>query len=100
MAITFGSFGDIIAAVQIVYKLIEVLNSQRGAKREFGDFLVDLRLFHRYLEQVRSPKPILVIISGPTECSFSRFGKHAKKILVSKVSSMFCSHPFPIPKER
>ncbi|CAN9386309.1 unnamed protein product [Alternaria alternata] len=51
MAITFGSFGDIIAAVQVVYKLIEVLNSQRGAKREFGDLLLDLRLFHRYLQQ-------------------------------------------------
>ncbi|CAN9385411.1 unnamed protein product [Alternaria alternata] len=54
MAITFGSFGDIIAAVQVVYKLIEVLNSQRGAKREFGDLLLDLRLFHRYLEQLLS----------------------------------------------
>jgi hypothetical protein len=100
MAITFGSFGDVIAAVQVVYKLIEVLNSQRGAKREFGDLLVDLRLFHRYLEQVRSPEPILVIILGPTECSFSRSSKHAKKILVSKFSTMSCSHPFPIPKER
>jgi hypothetical protein len=100
MAITFGSFGDIIAAVQVVYKLIEVLNSQRGAKLEFGDLLVDLRLFHRYLEQVRSPEPILVIVLGPTECSFSRSGKHAKRTLVSKASSMFCSHPFPIQKER
>jgi hypothetical protein len=100
MAITFGSFGDIIAAVQVVYKLIEVLNSQRGVKREFGDLLVDLRLFHRYLEQVRSPERMLVMILGPTECSFSRSGKHAKKILVLKVSSMFCSRPFPIQKER
>lgn len=50
MAITFGSFGDIIAAVQVAYKLIEVLNSQRGAKRGFREILVDLRLFHRYLD--------------------------------------------------
>jgi hypothetical protein len=85
MAITFGSFGDIIAAVQVAYKLIEVLNSQRGAKREFREILVDLRLFHRYLEQVRSPELRLVIILGPTRCSFSRSGKRDKKILVSKV---------------
>lgn len=65
MAITFGSFGDIIAAVQVAYVLIEVFNSQRGVKREFRELLVDLRLFHRYLEQVRSPEPILVMILGP-----------------------------------
>lgn len=53
MPITFGSFGDIIAAVQVACKLIEVLNAQRGAKREFRDLLVDLRLFHRFLDQVQ-----------------------------------------------
>lgn len=52
MAITFGSFGDIIAAVQVACKLIEILSAQRGTKREFRDLIVDLRLFHRFLDQV------------------------------------------------
>jgi hypothetical protein len=52
MAITFGSFGDIIAAVQVAAKLLEILSAQRGAKREFRDLIVDLRLFHRFLDQV------------------------------------------------
>ncbi|KAF2730640.1 hypothetical protein EJ04DRAFT_555303 [Polyplosphaeria fusca] len=54
MPITFGSFGDIIAAVQVAYKLLEVLSAQRGAKREFWDLIVDLRLFHRFLDQLLS----------------------------------------------
>lgn len=52
MPITFGSFGDIIAAVQVAYKLLEVLSAQRGAKKEFRDLINDLRLFHRFLNQV------------------------------------------------
>jgi hypothetical protein len=52
MAVTFGSFGDIIAAVQVAAKLLEILSAQRGAKREFRDLIVDLRLYHRFLDQV------------------------------------------------
>ncbi|KAF2867791.1 hypothetical protein BDV95DRAFT_610692 [Massariosphaeria phaeospora] len=54
MAITFGSFGDIIAAVQVAYKLVEILSAQRGAKREFSELIVDLRLFHRFLDHLSS----------------------------------------------
>jgi len=52
MAITFGSVGDIIATVQAAYKLLEILSTGRGAKREYRDLIVDLRLFHRFLDQV------------------------------------------------
>ncbi|KAF2243770.1 hypothetical protein BU26DRAFT_554599 [Trematosphaeria pertusa] len=54
MAITFGSFGDIIAAVQVACKLVEILSAQRGAKREFRDLIVDLTLFHGLLDQLLS----------------------------------------------
>jgi hypothetical protein len=100
MPITFGSFGDIIAAVQVAYVLIEVLNSQRGAKRDFRETLVDLRLFHRYLDQVSCPECISVVVTGLTEFSFSRFGRHAKMIPISSVSIMFCNRPFPMLKQK
>jgi hypothetical protein len=100
MSITFGSFGDIIAAVQVAYKLIELLNSQTGAKREFRETLLDLRLFHRYLDQASCPECILIIITGLTEFSFSRFGKHATMIPISNVSIMFCTRPFPMLKQK
>lgn len=52
MPITFGSVGDIIAAVQVAYKLIEVLRTQTGAQREIQDLAADLRLFRGLLEGV------------------------------------------------
>jgi hypothetical protein len=100
MPITFGSFGDIIAAVQVAYVLIEVLNSQGGAKREFRETLVDLRLFHHYLDQVSCSERNQFITIGLTELSFSRSGKHAKMIPISNVFTMFCTRPFPMRKQK
>ncbi|KAF2011254.1 hypothetical protein BU24DRAFT_412938 [Aaosphaeria arxii CBS 175.79] len=50
MSITFGSFGDIVAAVQVGYKFVQVLDSQKGAKTEFNELLVELRLFSGLLD--------------------------------------------------
>ncbi|CAN9381637.1 unnamed protein product [Alternaria alternata] len=108
MAITFGSFGDIIAAVQVVYKLIEVINAQRGAKREFGDLLVDLRLFHRYLEQLvsfwqtRQEDPSLEVLYNVLQPSISDTKGEISSFLehiISRYGKSLLSKSKPNPKD-
>lgn len=53
MPITFGSVGDLIAAVQVAYKLIEVLSAQKGAPREYRDLVTYLQQYRRLLNGVR-----------------------------------------------
>jgi hypothetical protein len=52
MAITFGSFGDIIATVQAAYKLVEILSARRGAERQYGDLIDNPTWFHEFLNKV------------------------------------------------
>lgn len=52
MPITFGSVGDIIAAIQIAAQLLKILSSSNGSAQEFQDLLIQLRTFHRCLDQV------------------------------------------------
>ena len=52
MAITFGSVGDIITTVQIAAKLLEILSASRGSAREFQELVVELRAYHRVLDNV------------------------------------------------
>jgi hypothetical protein len=52
MSFTYGSFGDIITTVQLAARLLEALNDTQGSAHEFQDLVVELRLFHRALDQV------------------------------------------------
>ncbi len=52
MPVTFGSVGDIVAIAQIAAQLLKALSSSNGSAQEFQDLLVQLRTFHRCLDQV------------------------------------------------
>lgn len=52
MPITYGSVGNIIATVQVAAQLLKALSASRGSAREFQDLVVELRIFHRALDQV------------------------------------------------
>jgi hypothetical protein len=54
MAITYGSVGDIIATVQIAAQLLKALSSSNGSAQDFQDLLIQLRTFHRFLDQVNA----------------------------------------------
>jgi hypothetical protein len=54
MPITYGSVGDIIATVQIAAQLLKALSSSNGSARDFQDLLIQLRTFHRCLDQVNT----------------------------------------------
>jgi hypothetical protein len=54
MAITYGSVGDIIATVQIAAQLLKALSSSNGSAQDFQDLLIQLRTFHRCLDQVNA----------------------------------------------
>ena len=55
MSLTYGSFGDIITTVQLASRLLQALSDSRGSAREFRDLVVELRVFHRLLDNVRLP---------------------------------------------
>ena len=67
MSITYGSVGDIIATVQIAGQLLKALSSSKGSAQEFQDLLIQLRTFHRCLDQVRAINTALV---SKCWCSF------------------------------
>lgn len=53
MPITFGSVGDIVATIQVAAKLLEILSASRGSARDFQELVVELRTYHRALDNAR-----------------------------------------------
>ncbi|KAI1327118.1 hypothetical protein F5Y16DRAFT_399667 [Xylariaceae sp. FL0255] len=52
-ALTYGSFGDLITTIQLVYRLSQALSEIHGSARQLQDLVVELRLFRDVLEQVK-----------------------------------------------
>ncbi|KAI4594416.1 hypothetical protein KJ359_008442 [Pestalotiopsis sp. 9143b] len=49
---TFGSFGDIITTVQLVWRLSQAISESHGSAQEFRDLVKELNLFYAALHEV------------------------------------------------
>ena len=49
---TFGSFGDIITIVQLVWQLSQAISDSHGSAQEFRDLVDELSQYHRALDEV------------------------------------------------
>lgn len=63
MPITYGSVGDIIATVQIAAQLLKALSASNGSAQEFQDLVIQLRTFHRILDQVSIKLAMLLLLN-------------------------------------
>ncbi|ETS84733.1 hypothetical protein PFICI_02758 [Pestalotiopsis fici W106-1] len=49
---TFGSFGDIITTVQLVWRLSQAISDSHGSAQEFRELVDELNLFHKTLDEL------------------------------------------------
>ncbi|KAI1263575.1 hypothetical protein F5Y18DRAFT_122145 [Xylariaceae sp. FL1019] len=53
VALTYGSVGDIVTTIQLVYRLSQALSEAHGAARQLEDLVFELRLLRATLEQIK-----------------------------------------------
>ncbi|KAI0143151.1 hypothetical protein GGR57DRAFT_484366 [Xylariaceae sp. FL1272] len=53
VALTYGSVGDIVTTIQLVYRLSQALSEAHGAARQLEDLIFELRLLRATLEQIK-----------------------------------------------
>ncbi|KAK9782678.1 hypothetical protein SCAR479_01021 [Seiridium cardinale] len=91
---TYGSFGDLITTVQLVWRLSQALSDSYGSAQEFQDLVVELNLFYGSLHEgpeleslIRLVKPAVAACRNAIEPFLQKaFKKYGKSLMRPKGS--------------